>query len=155
MEVTDDFKNICSDLLERYKKAIHDEGKTASGNLEKTARYQLEVNGRYIELIFQLPDYWKYIENGTRPHFPPMDAIEKWITVKRLVPRGINGRKVPTTRQLAYLICREISINGTKPTKLLQKTIDGSDDLISEMIDSITQQLQEEINDEINNITEK
>lgn len=155
MEVTDDFKNICSDLLERYKKAIRDEGKTASGNLEKTARYKLEVNGRYIELIFQLSDYWKYIENGTRPHFPPIDAIEKWITVKRLVPRGINGKKIPTTHQLAYLICREISINGTKPTKLLQKTIDGSDDLISEMIDSITQQLQEEINDEINNITEK
>lgn len=151
MEVTDDMKSICSDLLKRYTDSLKEAGKTASGQLEKTAKYNIEINGSYIEVIFQLEDYWKYIENGTRPHFPPIDNIERWITVKHIIPRGINGRKVPTTRQLAYLICREISINGTKPTKLLQKTIDDSDDLISLFLDEITNQLQEQINDEINN----
>lgn len=154
MEATDEIKNICSDLLQRYKDAIHDAKKTASGQLEKTASYKLNFNGRYVEVVFNLQDYWRYIENGTRPHFPPIDSIERWITVKRIIPTTI-GRKVPTTRQLAYLISREISINGTKPTKLLQKTIDDSDDLISLMLDELANMMQDEINEEIDNTTKE
>lgn len=150
MEATDEMKEICGDLLKRYKDALRDNGKTASGTLEKTAKYNIDFNGRYVEVTFKLQEYWKYLENGTRPHFPPMDAIERWITVKRIIPRT-TGRKVPSTRQLAYLICREISINGTKPTKLLQKTIDDSEDLIELLITEISNQIEGQIDDEINN----
>lgn len=147
MEVTSEIKDICSDLLERYKKSIEDSGHVASGGLVNTATYQVVFNGRWLEVSFNLEPHWKYLENGTRPHFPPIDAIEQWITVKRIVPRSYNG-KVPTTRQLAFLIARGISENGTKPTKLLQKTIDSADDLIAKLIDELGNQLQEEINNE-------
>ena len=150
MEATDEMKEICGDLLNRYKEAIHDNGNTASGTLERTAKYKIDFNGRYVEVSFNLQSYWKYLENGTRPHFPPMDAIESWITVKRIIPRT-NNKRVPTTKQLAYLICREISKKGTKPTKLLQKTIDNSDDLISLLVDEISKQIVGQLNDEINN----
>jgi hypothetical protein len=150
MEATDEIKTIVGDLLQRYKDEIKNSGHSASGDLEKTARYKLQFSGRYFEVIFQLQDYWKYLENGTRPHFPPIDAIERWIQVKRIVPRTVTD-KVPTTRQLAFLISREISVNGTKPTKLLQKTIDGADDLISLMLDEFANQMQEQINEEIEN----
>ena len=150
MEITDEIKSIVGDLLQRYKDEIKNSGHSASGDLEKTARYKLQFSGRYFEVIFQLQDYWKYLENGTRPHFPPIDAIERWIQVKRIVPRTVTD-KVPTTRQLAFLISREISVNGTKPTKLLQKTIDGADDLISLMLDEFANQMQEQINEEIDN----
>ena len=148
MEVTNEIRQICSDLLERYKQAIRDNGSTASGELENTATYKVTVNGSYLEVIFNLQEYWKYLENGTKPHFPPIDAIEKWITVKHIIPTTNSG-KVPTTRQLAYLIAREISISGTKPTKLLQKTIDGADDLINALLDEITKQLEQEIDTEL------
>lgn len=147
MEVTDNINNIVQDLLNRYKQAISDSGHVASGDLEKTARYRVMFNGKYLEITFILQDYWKYIENGTKPHFPPLEAIEKWITVKHIIPTTDNGR-VPTTRQLAFLIARGISKNGTKPTKLLQQTIDGADDLIDLIIDDLAKQLQEEINNE-------
>ena len=147
MEVTDNIRKICSDMLQRYKEAVKNDGHYASGDLVETASYQCTFDGKWFEVIFRLQDYWKYLENGTRPHFPPIDSIERWIQVKRLIPSSING-KVPTTRQLAYLIAREISINGTKPTKLLQKTIDSSDDLINALCDEITKQLEEEIKQE-------
>lgn len=147
MEITDDINVIVSDLLERYKQAVNDSGHYASGNLVRNARYLTTFDGRYFEISFLLEDYWKYLENGTRPHFPPIDKIEEWIRIKRIVPQTI-GRRVPTTRQLAYLIGREISVKGTKPTKLLQKTIDESDDLLDKLADIITNQLQEEINKE-------
>lgn len=147
MEITDDIKQVCSDLLERYKQTIKDSGHYASGDLCNTATYKINWDGKYFELSFNLEDYWKYIENGTKPHFPPISAIENWITVKHIIPSTNNGR-VPTTKQLAYVIAREISQNGTKATKLLQKTIDGADDLINMLVELIEKQLEEEIEKE-------
>lgn len=147
MEITDDIKQVCSDLLERYKQTIKDSGHYASGDLCNTATYKIKWDGKYFELSFNLEDYWKYIENGTKPHFPPISAIENWITVKHIIPSTNNGR-VPTTKQLAYVIAREISQNGTKATKLLQKTIDGADDLINMFVELIEKQLEEEIEKE-------
>lgn len=144
MEITNDIKEICKTLLERYKQAIKDSGHVASGELEKTAKYQVSFNGSFLEISFVLQEYWKYIENGTRPHFPPISAIEKWISVKRIIPSTKSG-KVPTTKQLAFLIARGISKHGTQPTKLLQKTIDGSDDLIDKLLDVLAQELEKEI----------
>ena len=149
MEVTNEIKGICAELLERYKKSIEDSGHVASGGLVNTATYQVVVGGSWLEVSFNLEERWKYLENGTRPHFPPINAIERWISVKHIVPRPYNG-KVPTTKQLAFLIARGISRNGTKPTKLLQTTIDSSDDLIAKLIDELAHQLQEEIQEEIN-----
>ena len=100
MEVTDNINNIVQDLLNRYKKAISDSGHVASGKLENTATYRVMFNGKYLEIIFSLQDYWRCLENGT------------------------------------------------KPTKLLQQTVDGADDLINLIVDEIAKQLQEEINKE-------
>ena len=150
IEITEDIKAICADFLERYKKAIQDEGHNASGDLANTATYKIKWDGRYFELSFNLESYWRFLENGTKPHFPPIDKIEDWIRVKKIVPRTNEYGRVPTTRQLAYLIGREISINGTKPTKLLQKTIDSSDDLINAIADRLMDLIEEEeINKEI------
>ena len=147
MEITQDINNICADLLERYKQSLKDNNHIASGNLYNTATYKTNINGSWFELTFVLDETWRYLENGTKPHFPPVEAIERWITVKHIIPTTNSG-KVPTTRQLAFLIARGISKKGTKPTKLLQQTIDGADDLIDLIIDDLTKQLQEEINKE-------
>lgn len=145
MEITSEIQQIAQELLERYKAEIAPN--KASGDLENTASYKVTFDGKYFEIIFNLESYWKYLENGTKPHFPPVSALENWITVKHIVPKSVDN-KVPTTKQLAYLIARGISRNGTKPTKALQKTIDGADDLVERLVDAITNQLQEEINNE-------
>ena len=149
MEVTQEISNICQELLNRYKEEIKNSGHNASGSLANTATYRCSFNGKYFEVYFNLQEYWKYLENGTKPHFPPISAIEKWITVKHIIPTTRSGR-VPSTKQLAFLIARSISENGTKPTKILQKTLDNSDDLINALCDELTKQLEQEIlNEEI------
>lgn len=147
MEITQDINNICADLLERYKQSLKDNNHIASGNLYNTAKYKCSFDGKWFEVSFILDSTWRYLENGTKPHFPPLEAIEKWITIKHIIPTTNSG-KIPSTKQLAFLIARGISKNGTKPTKLLQQTIDGADDLINLIVDEIAKQLQEEINKE-------
>lgn len=140
---TKEIKDICQEIVDVYKNAVKDSGHSASGELAKTARYKIKWDGKWFELSFVLQDYWKYIENGTRAHFPPSDAIEKWIRAKRIIPSSING-KVPTTKQLAFLIARGISKNGTPATKLLQKSMDSCDDLINKLVDAIINQIEEQ-----------
>ena len=147
MKITQDINNICTDLLERYKQSIKDNNHIASGNLYNTAKYKCSFDGKWFEVSFVLDSTWRYLENGTKPHFPPIEEIERWITVKHIIPTTNSG-KIPSTKQLAFLIARGISKNGTKPTKLLQQTIDGADDLINLIVDELAKQLQEEINKE-------
>ena len=147
IKITDEINIICADLLERYKQKMKDENHIASGNLYNTAKYKCSFDGKWFEVSFILDSTWRYLENGTKPHFPPLEAIERWITVKHIIPTTNSG-KIPSTKQLAFLIARGISKNGTKPTKLLQQTIDGADDLINLIVDEIAKQLQEEINKE-------
>lgn len=148
MKVSQEIRDLAKELLERYKKEIEDTGHKASGNLQNSASYKCTFDGKSLEVWFNIPEYWLYLENGTKPHFPPVSAIEDWIIVKRIVPTAING-KVPSTKSLAFVIARSISLKGTPPTKLLQKTIDSADDLIEAILDVLAEQLQEQINEEI------
>lgn len=148
IEVTSEINIIVSDLLQRYKDEIKNSGHDASGELINTASYKCSFDGKWFEVTFILQDYWKYLENGTRPHFPPVEPIERWVTVKRIIPSSRNG-KVPTTRQLAYMIARGISIHGTKATKVLQKSIDDSNDLITALCDELIKQMEQEIDKDI------
>ena len=146
MNISREVRDIAKELLERYKKEIEDSGHKASGNLQNSTKYQCTINGSILEVSFILPEYWAYLENGTRPHFPPVSALEDWIRVKKIIPSSASGL-VPTTRQLAYVMARSISIHGTKPTKILQKTIDSSDDLVDRLIEELATQLQEQLNE--------
>lgn len=148
MEITQEINSICAEILNRYKDEIKNSGHYASGELANTASYKVKWDGKYFELFFSLQDYWKYLENGTKPHFPPIDKIEQWVRVKPIVPQAMNG-KVPSTKQLAFLIARSISIKGTKPTKILQGTLNNAEDLISRLCDEITKQLEQEIDKEL------
>ena len=116
---------------------------TATGKLENF-KVTTEYNSNYFEVYFHLEDYWKYLEYGTKPHFPPIDKIKQWINVKRLVPKANKG-KVPTVDQLAYAICKSIAKKGTPATKALEQTIDQSASLINEIIEQLTNKLTEEI----------
>ena len=89
-------------------------------------------------LTFNLPKEWAYVESGRKPgKFPPPDAIRKWITVKPLVPRaGKNGR-VPTIRQMAFLIGRKIAEQGIKPRPILSTTLQDDQALVQQFVNTI------------------
>ena len=146
MEVTESIREAATQLLDIYKTEL--ENHKATGQLISTAKVVVGFDGRYFEISFMLQDYWKYLENGTKPHWPPVDAIENWVRAKKLVPRAIKG-KVPTTKQLAFLISRGISKKGTEATKALSDSIDQSDEVLERMVEVITAQLQEEIDKEV------
>ena len=154
IEINNTIRGLCQQFLDDYKKQLQSDGKNASGELANTASYTIQMQGSMFTVYFILKDYWKYVENGRRAgRFPPPEAIEKWIQVKRLVPRSVDG-KVPTTKQQAFLISREIARNGIPGTKSLQKTINKeSSDVTQKICDELIRQLEEQVEKDINEVT--
>ena len=116
-------------VLMEYGVALRDEYRhnlikndrfTQNHTLIDSVKVVIKKDDLHIALYLQLADYWKYVEYDTRPHFPPPQAIESWIKAKPIIPDGKNG-KLPTTKQLSYLIGRKISREGTKGTHDLRE----------------------------------
>lgn len=145
-----DLTNI-QQLLQQFIQAVREDlaqqNINASSKLSKSLKSIVKQNGKWIEISISLEDYWKYVEYGTRPHFPPIQAIRKWIDVKPVLPRPMNG-KLPTKDQLAFLIARKISKVGTRPKPFLNKTISDFN-LINKVYDLLLNQIEQQINKQI------
>ena len=123
------FDNLLK-ALEEYAIAIRNEyqdnlirsDRIASGDLLNNVEFEVLQNGAAFKVNLLLAPYWKYLEEGTKPHFPPVDALLKWIEVKPVLPRPDKNGKLPTPKQLAFLIGRKISEEGTQGTQDLQRT---------------------------------
>lgn len=142
-------QNITNQFVSELKNALT--GTNASGTLSNSITGLVKQDDKYINISIQLEDYWKYIEYGSKPHFPPIDKIREWIKVKPVLPQPING-KLPTENQLAYLISRKISKVGTKPKPFLNNTISDFDligKIYNQVLKLIDKQLNQEIQDEL------
>lgn len=134
------------DFVEKYKQGLIDKNANASKNLYNRVQYQLQVGTQAFELSLVLPDYSEYLEEGTRPHFPPREPIERWIRIKPVVPREDMQGKLPTQQQLAYLISRKISREGTKGRHIYQETYDATqEEWIARINEALDQDIEENV----------
>lgn len=113
-EMADEVKRV-------YKEHLVESDRVASGDLVRSVETEVRINGTTYSVVMSLADYWQYVEDDTKPHWPPKAAIDKWIFVKPVVPRADNG-KVPSPESLSYLIRRKISEKGTIGSHDLQHT---------------------------------
>lgn len=145
-------KDLINQFVITIKDTIANNGSNASGKLSKSIKGKVKQSGKWLEVSISLEDYWKYIEYGTRPHFPPINAIKQWIKVKPILPRPLSNGKLPTTDQLAFLIARKISKVGTKSQPFLQKSITDFD-LVSKVYKIVSDEIEKQLEKEINNIS--
>ena len=106
--------------------------------IKSKLNFVFEIDGNFYEIVFHAPDYFKYVENGRGPgKNPPIKAIEDWITIKHITPYPTAKGKLPTKKQLAFLISRAIDENGTKvtPTFALSRSLDEDRSYWNDQID--------------------
>lgn len=95
-----------------YKEKLVEADRLASEDLYNSVEAQVVVNGTEYLVQVRALDYWKYVEWDTKPHWPPVQSLLRWVRVKPILPR--SGGSVPRPEQLAYLIGRKIAREGTK-----------------------------------------
>lgn len=147
-----EFKRL-KEVLERYGQLLVTKYQSyvpeASGKLVQSVKYELKHGENTYEVGLWLEDYWKYVEYGRKSgKFPPLDKIEEWIRVKPVIPRPYNG-KLPTEKQLAFLIGRKIAQDGIEGKDVLKRT---RDEVKDEMLMSIKQAIMEDVADDINTV---
>jgi len=96
----------------------------ASGTLEKSLKYRLQIKGQSINISIyakgKASNYFLARENGRRPgKQPPVDAILEWMRIKPIKLRDKESGKFQKTtealkRQVAFLIARKIGRDGIK-----------------------------------------
>lgn len=149
-----DFQNLQQIMAEyarameqKYKEELENSGRKASGKLISSISSKVSVGDSQYAIDFSLEDYWKYVESGTKPHFPPVSKILEWVKIKPILPTPDSSGKVPTPEQLAFLISRKISIYGTDGTKDLEDTLELTD---MEWRDRITEALDKDVVEALN-----
>lgn len=137
---------VLQDYAEAVRQAYREnlaKGRNASKNLSDTITARVDVQDTSFAVVLNMAEYWAYIEHGTRPHFPPISAILKWVQVKPVVPQPDANGKIPSERSLAYLIARKISKVGTEGKPDLQEASEKTfnefhDALVSAMAQDAT-----------------
>lgn len=117
----------------------------ASGNLQNVD-FDVEINnGTYcISLILQ--DYWKYVEQGRQPgKFPNIGKIQEWIQIKPILPRRMVNGKLPTEKQLVFMIGKSIKENGIPAKPALDNVLKKNENQLTKIKEAVGKSLDEEI----------
>lgn len=135
-------------LEEQYREQIANTNAFASGRLFDSIHHIVTVEDHTIDLSLSLEDYWKYVEEGRGPgKFPPLDKIEEWIRIKPVAPYPDSQGRVPSNKQLAFLIGRKIAEEGTEGRHLLQNAIDSTQDWMEIIEQAISKDIETEIDE--------
>ena len=135
-------------LEEQYREEIARTGAFASGKLFDSVHHIVTVDDHTIDLSLSLEDYWKYVEEGRGPgKFPPLDKIEEWIRIKPVAPYPDSRGRVPSNKQLAFLIGRKIAEEGTEGRHLLDNAIESTQDWMEIIEQAISKDIEMEIDE--------
>lgn len=117
------------------KNRLISNGKDASGKLINTIEVKVvRLNTNWI-LRLNVCDYFDYVEYGRKPgKQPPLESILEWIRIKPIIPRPDKNGKLPTEKQLAYLIARSIGKKGIKADYSLRYTKSGLNNKYRELL---------------------
>lgn len=135
-------ERYAKEFIEQYKINLVQSGRPASGRLADSLSYKVNLGTNVYAVDISLLNYWKYIESGTRPHWPPVSAIREWIKVKPVIPRPMANGKLPTESQLAFLIGRKISRVGTEGINDFER---ANQEIFSRMEMSIAEAVTEDL----------
>lgn len=87
---------------------VVDRTPAAMGTLRASIHASVESQaGNVLGVVGTAQPYAVPVELGTKPHFPPVQALEDWVRVKL----GLTGKE---GRGVAFAIARKISKRGTK-----------------------------------------
>lgn len=139
-------KDYAIELRNTLQDSYINDDRIATGDLLNSVEYIIEKDDRQIEVSLQLEEWWKYVEEDTKPHFPPPDAMLNYIKAKPVLPKQDRNGKLPTPNQLAYLIGRKISEVGTTGTHNVRDTVRLMNERYEE---KIGQAISEDINNEL------
>lgn len=100
------------ELTESMQRKLTNEGGKDTGNLQSSITPEVKQlgNGKY-QITFSMSEHGKYVEFGTSPHMPPVEALEDW------AERKLGDRKK------AWALAMAIKKRGTRAYPFIRPTL--------------------------------
>lgn len=148
-------------FIDAYRSGLDAKNANASRDLYNSLNFEIKIGERNISLDILLNDYWKYLEYGCKgtetsypeayypAHFPPTSAIEEWIKIKPVIPEKREGEKLPTQKQLAFLIARSIYNQGIEPRFIFR---DAGDTVWEQLKDALEEAITKDVKNNIKEV---
>lgn len=129
----------------------------ATGDLINSLKTEHFIDERHFEVNVTLNDYWKYLNSGSKPHYPPIKPIKDWVAVKHIMPEvrpiqkgdGTWVEYCPTVEQLPYMIQKSIAKYGTKDYHTFDQ---AKNDINEEFAEAITLAIQEDLGNYVSDV---
>lgn len=137
------------DFLQRLRDRLIRDDKYASGKLLASLKTTVVCTDSEVSVWLSSEDYLQYINEGTKPHWPPKEPIIQWIRDKGIEPYPDNNGRLPTVEGLAFLISRKISRDGTEADPVVDETLR---EVNADWLPRIESAVMEDVEDEVNAI---
>lgn len=161
--------NYANRIVQMYRNNLDKEKVDASGQLSKTADFDLDFDEYHVTIYLILESYYQYIEVGRNRSTGKFGSwstkyadIERWLRQK--IARGTfvpsHGHTIPTTdkeiKSVSYLIARKVTRFGFygmhhEGKHILERTLDEVeragilDDIIDEIVDAYSKRIEIEL----------
>lgn len=132
-------------LREEIRSELLAQGHRASGKLIDEIDIVIEQKTEnVIRGVIKMQDYYTYVNTGTRPHWPPFDAIYEWA---KIIKSGEPDKEV---RSFSYAVMNVMSEEGTpskgsftfsnngRRTEFSKFAIDNNRGQFNEILDLVT-----------------
>jgi len=116
--------------VRRVVETIDEHKVIAWADLRKSISYEVRrMTNQWLVKIYSGVKHAVYAHEGTRPHFPPVNKIAKWVRKKGIAGRwsvksrrrlGNKMKKYDEDRQVAMMIARKIASKGTKGVRFFK-----------------------------------
>ncbi len=144
---------VCEKLSGDAKTIIRDNKAVARGELMRNIGYEVTREaGKILGIVgagANVP-YSIFRHEGTKPHFPPIEAVQKWVVQKGLLkiknkPASLRAMRKSKnanaleqqTRAIAFLIARKIARKGTQGLPFLRMALNQNIDFIASTFSQI------------------
>lgn len=130
-------------ILERELKEVINEKAFAGGNLKGAVACEVKkLTWEYMVRVYVNTQYAQYVDEGTKPHFPPLAPIIQWVRKTGLTLNHSAGRNSPGKRFdnydkdkiTAQKIAWKIYKKGTQGIKFFDITLKQAMPLIEKEI---------------------
>lgn len=161
--------NYANRIVQMYRNNLDKEKVDASGQLSRTAAFDLDFDEYHVTIYLILESYYHYIEVGRQRSTGKFGSwsskyadIENWLRQK--IARGTfvpsHGHTIPRTdkeiKSVSYLIARKVTRFGFYGTDhhgkhILERTLDEVeragilDDIIDEIVDAYSKRIEIEL----------
>jgi hypothetical protein len=111
--------NIFNELVIQLKTSARNKGLKASGELLQSINFTPEIMAEFIRFRLNIADYYKDLDEGTKPHRVPIEKLMEWIRDKGLKPpmakssKKLGYKNKDAAKSFAYMIQKSIEKKGT------------------------------------------